>query len=170
LSEATRTLTGNNMQTALNALAEATLERRPGRFAAGAALAACLCLSVAAFAQQSGGEQPSDEPSEETDAPARADEDRRIDEIVVTAQKPGDRERAEAPYEQLMRERLVREMDAMRERQDEFEWRQGDGPAEPSRIRLGYRAQDDSRDRRDTALTDLPIENTKPATLFRFEF
>ena len=159
--------------------AEATPERRPRRFATGAVLAACLYLSALAAAEQSGGEQSSgesvsdetsDETASETNAPGQAGGDRGIDEIVVTAQKPGDRQRAEAPYEQLMRERLIREMDALRERQEEFEWRAGEGPAEPSRIRLGYRAQDDSRDRRDTALTDLPIENNKPATLFRFEF
>jgi len=140
----------------------------------GVMLAACLCLSALAVAQQSSDESSPDDPSSsETSTPEQGADDRgtdEMDEIVVTAQKPGDRRRAEAPYEQLMRERLIREMDAMRERQEEFEWRQGDGPAEPSRIRLGYRAQDDSRDRRDTALTDLPIENTKPATLFRFEF
>ena len=156
------------MQTALSTLAEAKLKR----LAASAALAVCLCLSALAPAQQSGEQSPSEsaESPEETDTPEEAGEGRSMDEIVVTAQKPGDRERAEAPYEQLMRERLVREMDAMRERQEEFEWRQGEGPLEPSRIRLGYRAQDDNRDRRDTALTDLPMENNKPATLFRFEF
>ena len=163
------------MQTALSTTAEAKPGRRsPTCLATVASLVVCLCLSAMAVAQQAGGERSASESAEEssdqTDAPERPDEDRRIDEIVVTAQKPGDRVRAEAPYEQLMRERLVRELDAMRERQEEFEWRQGEAPAEPSRIRLGYRAQDDSRDRRDTALTDLPMENTKPATLFRFEF
>ncbi len=159
------------MQTVLSATAEATPQRQPRLVATGLVCAACLCLSALAVAQQSGGESSADEAtSSETDAPEEAGEDRRMDEIIVTVQKPGDRQRAEAPYEQLMRERLIREMDAMRERQEEFEWRQQDGPAEPSRIRLGYRAQDDSRDRRDTALTDLPLENTKPATLFRFEF
>jgi hypothetical protein len=35
---------------------------------------------------------------------------------------------------------------------------------------FGYRPQDSARDSRNTSLTDLPLENTKPATVFRFEF
>ncbi|MEM8814481.1 MAG: hypothetical protein AAGE85_01495 [Pseudomonadota bacterium] len=132
---------------------------RRGRFVTGSA-AVLLCAFVLATAQER-EEEPNDAAESNGDS---------MDEIVVTVQKPGDRTRAETPYEELMRERLIKEMDAMRELEEEYAWRKSATPAEPSRIRLGYRAQDDNRDRRDTDLTDLPMENTKPATLFRFEF
>ena len=93
-----------------------------------------------------------------------------MDEIVVTAQKPGDRQGLDIPHGKLLRERLLRQLKAQRELEEEFAWRRGTRVEEPSRIRLGYRPQDATRDRHDTALTDLPMENHKPATLFRFEF
>lgn len=93
-----------------------------------------------------------------------------MDEIVVTAQKPGDRQGLDIPHGKLLRERLLRQLKAQRELEEEFAWWRGTRVEEPSRIRLGYRPQDANRDRHDTALTDLPMENHKPATLFRFEF
>ena len=109
---------------------------------------------------------------QESDGASEADTETEsgMEEIVVIGAKPGDRERLETPYEDLMRERLLRELEAQRELEEEFEWRQGPRVEEPSRIRLGYRPQDANRDQRDTSLTDLPMENQKPATLFRFEF
>lgn len=101
---------------------------------------------------------------------ASEDETDDIEEIVVIGSKPGDRDRLEVPYEELMRERLLRELEAQRELEEEFEWRRGPRVEDPSRIRFGYRPQDANRDGRDTSLTDLPMENQKPATLFRFEF
>ena len=98
------------------------------------------------------------------------DETDDMEEIVVIGTKPGDRDELDVPYEELMRERLLKELEAQRELEEEFEWRRGPRVEEPSRIRLGYRPQDANRDQRDTSLTDLPMENQKPATLFRFEF
>ena len=101
------------------------------------------------------------EPGEE--APA-------IDEIVVTAQKPGDRRRLEMSYEDLMRQRLVEELDTMRREQEEIEWRRGPRIENPSRISFGYRPQERGREAPETPMTDLPVEYNKPATIFRFEF
>ncbi len=116
-----------------------------------------------ATAQEAQPEAPAD-PGE------AANEQQTLDEIVVTAQKPGDRRRVETPYEDLMRQRLIEEMDTMRREQEEIAWRRGPTVSQPSRINFGYRPQERSRDSRDTSLTDLPLENTKPATIFRFEF
>jgi len=104
----------------------------------------------------------------ESDVETESESD--MEEIVVIGEKPGDRQRLEVPYEDLMRERLLQELEAQRELEEEFEWRRGPSVEEPSRIRFGYRPQDEVRDQRDTSLTDLPMENQKPATLFRFEF
>ena len=123
-------------------------------YAAATAMLVCGGLwCTAGFAQTAGGET----------GPG-------MDEIVVTAQKPGDRQGIDIPHGKLLRERLLRQLEARRELEEEFAWRRGTRVEEPSRIRLGYRPQDANRDRHDTALTDLPMDNHKPATLFRFEF
>ena len=97
-------------------------------------------------------------------------EQRTVDEIVVTAQKPGDRKRVDTPYEELMRERMLEELDRMEREEEELAWRRAPTVRQPSRISFGYRPQDSARDGRNPSLTDLPLENTKPATIFRFEF
>ena len=127
-----------------------------------AATAMLVCGGLwctAGFGQTAGGEDHSD-----------GETGSGMDEIVVTAQKPGDRQGLDTPYGKLLRKRLLRQLEAQRELEEEFAWRRGTRVEEPSRIRLGYRPQDANRDRHDTALTDLPMENHKPATLFRFEF
>ena len=131
--------------------------RHPGYllFARGAGMLA-LMLGGAAVAQTDDAE---------SDENASA-----IDEIVVTAQKPGDRQRIEVPYEELMRQRLVEELDTMRREQEEIEWRRGPRLEDPSRISFGYRPQERAREAPETPMTDLPLENNKPATIFRFEF
>ena len=121
--------------------------------------------AIAFFASPVALAQANDSESEPSKADARP-----VDEIVVTAEKPGDRKSVETPYEELMRQRLLEEMETMRREQDEIAWRRGPVAAEPSRINFGYRPQDSARDSRDTRLTDLPIDKTKPATIFRFEF
>jgi hypothetical protein len=102
--------------------------------------------------------------------PEPGDEAPVIDEIVVTAQKPGDRRRLEMSYEDLMRQRLVEELDTMRREQEEIEWRRGPRIENPSRISFGYRPQERGREAPETPMTDLPVEYNKPATIFRFEF
>lgn len=101
---------------------------------------------------------------------AASDESQTVDEIVVTAEKPGDRKRVDTPYEQQMREQLLEELDRMQREEEEIAWRREPTIDQPSRMSFGYRPQDSARDGRNTSLTDLPLENTKPATVFRFEF
>lgn len=120
----------------------------------------CLCLSSLALAQTDG-------------TPERDDEDSgsdTIDEIVVTAQKPGDRRQVEIPYEELVRERLLEELEIMRREQEESDWRSGPRVEDTSRMSFGYRPQDRYREGVDDSLTRLPVEYTRPATIFRFEF
>ena len=132
------------------------------RYATATAMLVCSVWCAVALGQASGSDDEDVDGADETEAD--------MEEIVVIGEKPGDRQRLEVPYEDLMRERLLRELEAQRELEEEFEWRRGPRVEDPSRIRLGYRPQDANRDQRDTSLTDLPMENQKPATLFRFEF
>jgi hypothetical protein len=139
---------------------------RPESYGAfGVLAAALLCLGLVApgvaVAQ-----------TEDADAtPAESTEDERpVDEIVVTAGKPGDRKAVDTPYEEQMREQLLEEMDRMSREEEEIAWRRSATVDEPSRISFGYRPQDSARDRLDTRMTDLPLDKTKPATIFRFEF
>lgn len=120
----------------------------------------CLCISSPALAQTD-ETPPNDDEDSSTDT---------MDEIVVTARKPGDRRRVEIPYEELMRERLLEEMELMQREQEEFDWRRGPRVEDPSRISFGYRPQDRYREGVDDSLTRLPMEKTRPATIFRFEF
>lgn len=120
----------------------------------------CLCLGSLALAQTDARSGSGDEDSSNDT----------MDEIVVTAQKPGDRRRVEIPYEDLVRERLLEEMEMMRREQEESDWRRRPRAEEPSRISFGYRPQDRYREGVDDSLTRLPIENTRPATIFRIEF
>jgi len=72
-----------------------------------------------------------------------------------------------------MREAVYAEM-RMRERgEEEAAWRQADPDLKnpKSRIKWGYSAQAEQRMRRDNDyMYDLPIDETKPASLFRVEF
>lgn len=94
-----------------------------------------------------------------------------IEEIVVYAYKPGDMidVDVDARYEELMRARLIIEFDRLRVLKDEYEWRLSEfDDKNSSRIKWGYDAREELRMRRDTKLTDLPIDDIKPAALIRF--
>lgn len=94
-----------------------------------------------------------------------------IEEIVVRAAKPGGKIDLDARYEEIMRARLIVEFERLQVLEQEYEWRSSEFDDDnSSRIKWGYDARDELRMRRDTKLTDLPIDDTKPATLFRFEF
>ena len=94
-----------------------------------------------------------------------------IEEIVVHANKPGDQIDVDAMYEERLRSRLIKDLDRIRVLEEEYEWRKSEFDIKnPSRIKWGYDAKAELRMRRNTELTDLPIDDTKPATLFRFEF
>jgi len=96
-----------------------------------------------------------------------------VDEIVVVAPRPGDPVSVEARYETLLKSRLQKEVRRLRDLDEEYEWRKTDTLKinEPdSRIKWGYDPRVELEVRRNTDLTDLPIDDTKPATLFRFEF
>lgn len=105
------------------------------------------------------------------DAVPAEDNEEAIEEIVVYAIKSRDPIDVDARYEEALRSRLAQELERMRVLEEEYEWRQSEPDSKNrGRIKWGYDARAELRMRRDTSLTDLPIEDTKPAALFRFEF
>ncbi len=93
-----------------------------------------------------------------------------IEEIIVVAPKPGDRRRVDQEYEDPVRAKLLKDFYEMQEDKEEFEWRKSAAAEDQSRITWGYDPQDEYRMRKEMDLLELPSENSKPATLFRFKF
>ncbi len=121
--------------------------------------AAILIYASAAFSQDEDAEQVEDT----TDAS--------IEEVVVYAYKPGDEIDMDARYAELFRTRAAAELDRLDVLNEEYEWRVSMSEDESSsRIKWGYNPEAEMSMRRDTSLTDLPIDTVKPATLFRAQF
>lgn len=94
-----------------------------------------------------------------------------IEEIVVYADKPGDKMDMDARYEELYRTRAAAELDRLEVLNEEFVWRKSMAAAEDSsRIKWGYDVEAEMSMRSDTSLIDLPTDTVKPATLFRVQF
>lgn len=119
--------------------------------------AAALALAFGASLAQEADEEP-------------AADDEEMEEIVVIAPKPGSRRRLDEVYEDPLRARILKDLYEMRADQEESEWRQKLAEENDSRIKLGYDPRDEYRLRNEMDLTDLPMENNKPATLFRIGF
>ena len=104
------------------------------------------------------------------DLPADAQEP--IDEIVVIGNKDGDPIDLDARYAEQLRKRITAEYLRLQALEEEEEWRETlpEAIEGPARIKWGYDAQAESRMRRDTALTDLPMDNVKPATVISVSF
>ena len=94
-----------------------------------------------------------------------------IEEIVVYADKPGNKIDMDARYEELYRTRVAAELDRLEVLNEEFVWRKSMAAAEDSsRIKWGYDVEAEMSMRSDTSLIDLPTDTVKPATLFRVQF
>ena len=94
-----------------------------------------------------------------------------IEEIVVYADKPGNKIDMDARYEELYRTRAAAELDRLEVLNEEFVWRKSMAAAEDSsRIKWGYDVEAEMSMRSDTSLIDLPTDTVKPATLFRVQF
>ena len=131
---------------------------RSSLFAGAAAIAAILMYAGITFA------------ADEDVQPVEEDSDV-IEEIVVYANKPGDEIDLDARYEELFRTRASAELDRLEVLDEEYEWRKSMSESDDtSRIKWGYNAEAEMSMRRDTSLTDLPMDQTHPATLFRVEF
>ena len=154
------------------------------RVVAGVTVAAAMSWAALANAQVAGADNDSE--SDEPRAPAEANaeaptgtpeeqsQSRAMDEITVVADPQGRTAfEIEMHRQALMREAVYAEI-RMRERgEEELAWRQADPDLKnpESRIKWGYSAQAEQRMRRENDyMYDLPIDETKPASLFRVEF
>ncbi len=103
-----------------------------------------------------------------------AAEEETIDEIIVVVDRNGDPILdVDARYEEILRKQVLNEYFRLQALEEKDEWRRADPDLKienPSRIKWGYNPQAEARMRRDTELTDLPIDQVKPATVFRVEF
>ena len=121
---------------------------------------ALLALSLTAYAQNE------DEETEETEET--------VDEIVVVVDRSGDPIMdIDARQEEILRQKIMDEYFRIQREQEETAWRQADPDLRPentSRIRWGYNPQAESRMRRETVMTELPLDQVQPATIFRVEF
>jgi len=130
----------------------------------GIAAAIAVLFGAAAFAQEA-----NDEPADE--APAATSEDiEEIAEIIVIAPKPGARKRVDQEYEDPVRAQLLKDFYKMQDDAEEFEWRDTGAATTPSRITWGYDPRDEYRMRNEMDMQALPLDRTKPATLFRVDF
>jgi len=154
------------------------------RVVAGVTVAAAM--SWAAFANAQVSDADNELESNEAGAAAAADaelpteipeellESRVMEEIKVVAGPQGQTAfELEMQRQAAMKEAIFAEM-RMRERnEEELAWRQADPDLKnpESRIKWGYSPQAEQRMRRENAfMYDLPIDETKPASIFRVEF
>ena len=151
-----------------------------------ACVTVAAAMSWAAFANAqvagAGNESEPDEPGAAAAAGAEAPteipeellESRIMEEIEVVVGPQGQTAfELEMQRQALMQEAVYAEMRMRERRERELAWRQSDPDLEntESRIKWGYSPQAEQRMRRESDfMYDLPIDQTKPATLFRVEF
>jgi hypothetical protein len=145
------------------------------RVVAGVTAVAAMSWAAFANAQVSGAdnESESDEPAP-TEIPEELTQSRIMEEIEVVVGPQGQSAfDLEMERQALMREAVYAEMRMRERREEELAWRQADPDLQDpdSRIKWGYSPQAEQRMRREgDFMYDLPIDQTKPATLFRVEF
>ena len=154
------------------------------RVVAGVTVVAAMSWAAFAIAQVAGAdnESESDEPGASAAANAEAPteipeellESRVMEEIEIVVGPQGQTAfDLEMQRQALMQEAVYAEMRMRERRREELAWRQEDRDLQTSesRIKWGYSPQAEQRMRRENDfMYDLPIDQTKPATLFRVEF
>ena len=93
-----------------------------------------------------------------------------VEEIIVIAPKPGRRKRVDDIYMDPVRARVLKDLNALKKDQEEYEWRTVKAVVDPPRIEWGYDPTDDYHMRSRMSLEDEAWGKTKPATLFKVGF
>ncbi|NOX68622.1 MAG: hypothetical protein GXP15_05500 [Gammaproteobacteria bacterium] len=95
-----------------------------------------------------------------------------VEEIVVFANRPGNPVDLDKKYGNLLRRRIIKDLERLQVLNEEFEWRSSGKTTgkDQSRIKWGYDPRDQNRVRQNSRMTDLPIDDTKPATIFSIDF
>ena len=157
---------------------------RAVRIVAGVIVVAAMFWAALASAQVTGAEDESesDEPGvadtadveAPSEIPAELLQSRTMEEIEVVVGPQGQSAfDLEMERQALMKEAVYAEMRLRQRREEELAWRQADPDRQnpESRIKWGYSPQAEQRMRRENDfMYDLPIDQTKPASLFRVEF
>ena len=151
------------------------------RIVAGVTVAAAMFWAAFANAQVGGadneaesGEPAAAEADVPTEIPKELTQSRVMEEIEVVVGPQGQTAfELEMQRQALMQEAVYAEMRLRERREEELAWRQADPDRQDpeSRIKWGYSPQAEQRMRRESDfMYDLPVDQTKPATLFRVEF
>jgi hypothetical protein len=94
-----------------------------------------------------------------------------IEELVVTARRPGDDQDLDLQYDERLRKQMMGELQRSRDIKDEEVWRSSVSPKPTtSRITWGYDPNKELQLRREADLNKLPSDPTRPANLFRADF
>jgi hypothetical protein len=149
------------------------------RVVAGVIVAAAMSWAAFANAQVAGADDESATgepaaPEAPTEIPEELTQSRAMEEIEVVVGPQGQNAfDLEMQRQALMQEAVYAEMRLRERRKEELAWRQADPDRQKpeSRIKWGYSPQAEQRMRRESDfMYDLPIDKTKPASLFRVEF
>lgn len=122
--------------------------------------AVLLLLATSGLAQENSSDAATGEATEEP-----------TEEIVVVGSRAGDKRDLDHLYREALRKRVMRDLERYRAVQEEIAWREaGETEGPEPRIRLGYDPRRD--DERSPVLdpNELPMDRTRPATIFRLGF
>jgi hypothetical protein len=154
------------------------------RVVAGVTVAAAMSWAAFANAQVAGADNETEagdpgvtaasDAEAPTEIPEELLESRVMEEIEVVVGPQGRSAfELEIQRQALMKQAIYAEMRMRERREEELAWRQADPDLQnpDSRIKWGYSPQAEQRMRREgDFMYDLPVDQTKPATLFRVEF
>lgn len=132
--------------------------------------AAIFALSAASVNAQLAVIKPIEisEATEEVTEPVAEDET--IEEIIVIGRKPGSRRRLDPVYEDPMRARLLKDLEELRDNEEEYVWLTSESDKSSSTVQWGYDPRDDYVTRDEIDLLKLPTDDVRPATLFKIGF
>ena len=140
-------------------------------------LLAALCWGVLANAQNTDAEDEAGAPENQeqpTEIPEELLQSRTMEEIEVVVGPQGESAfELEMQRQAALQEAVFAEARMRERREEELAWRQADPDlADPdSRIKWGYSPQAEQRMRNEMDdMYDLPIDQVKPASIFRVEF
>lgn len=127
---------------------------------------------IACFGQLSLADENARDPADDATEVEDAEESTVVEEIVVFADRPGNPVDIDKKYGELLRRRIIKDIERLQVLNEEFEWRRSGATTgkEQSRIKWGYDPRDQNRVRQNSRMTDLPIDDTKPATIFSIDF
>ena len=111
--------------------------------------------------------------TEDSDTGEDADSQEAIEEIVVVGGRSGDRRSLDDIYTDELRERILNEIEQMREVEEEIAWRSESTAIKTSpesRMSWGYDPRDELLMRNEMDLASLPSDTVRPASVIRIGF